>query len=50
MSTNPLTVGTTGQRSFCADQTGVIHYDSTGAVMGTGAGACSALPITQVLQ
>ena len=50
VSTNPITVGTTGQRSFCADQTGVIHYDATGAVMGTGAGACAALPITQVLQ
>ena len=50
VSANPITVGTTGQRSFCADQTGVIHYDSTGAVMGTGAGACAALPITQVLQ
>jgi prepilin-type N-terminal cleavage/methylation domain-containing protein len=50
VSSNPITVGTTGQRSFCADQTGVIHYDSTGAVMGTGAGACAALPTTQVLQ
>ncbi len=50
VSANPLNVGTTGQRSFCADQTGVIHYDSTGTVMGTGAGACAALPITQVLQ
>jgi prepilin-type N-terminal cleavage/methylation domain-containing protein len=50
VSVNPLTVGTTGQRSFCADQTGVIHFDTTGAVMGTAAGACAALPATQVLQ
>ncbi len=50
VSTNPLTVGTTGQRSFCSDQTGVIHFDVTGAVMGTAAGACAALPATQVLQ
>ncbi len=50
VSANPLTVGTTGQRSFCSDQTGVIHFDVTGAVMGTAAGACSALPATQVLQ
>jgi prepilin-type N-terminal cleavage/methylation domain-containing protein len=50
VSSNPLTVGTTGQRSFCSDQTGVIHFDVTGAVMGTAAGACAALPSTQVLQ
>jgi type IV pilus assembly protein PilA len=29
----PLTVGTTGQRSFCTDESGVIHYDATGAAM-----------------
>jgi prepilin-type N-terminal cleavage/methylation domain-containing protein len=50
VSSNPITVGTTGQRSFCADQTGVIHYDSTGTVMTTALGACAALPATQVLQ
>ncbi len=50
VSANPLTVGTSGQRSFCSDQTGVIHFDVTGAVMGTAAGACAALPATQVLQ
>ncbi len=50
ISGNPLNVGTTGQRSFCADQTGVIHFDAAGAVMGTGVGACSALPAAQVLQ
>ena len=47
---NPLNVGSTGQRSFCVDQSGVIHFDVTGAVMATGAGACGALPTTQVLQ
>jgi prepilin-type N-terminal cleavage/methylation domain-containing protein len=47
---NPLNIGTTGQRSFCADQSGVIHFSATGAVMGTGVGACAALPTTQVLQ
>jgi prepilin-type N-terminal cleavage/methylation domain-containing protein len=50
VSANPLALGRTGQRSFCVDQTGVIHFDVTGAVMGTGVGACSALPVTQVLQ
>jgi type IV pilus assembly protein PilA len=29
----PITVGTTGQRSFCTDESGVIHYDVTGAPM-----------------
>jgi type IV pilus assembly protein PilA len=27
----PQTVGTTGQRMFCSDQTGVIYFASTGA-------------------
>jgi type IV pilus assembly protein PilA len=27
----PVTVGTTGQRSFCSDSSGVIRYDPTGA-------------------
>jgi type IV pilus assembly protein PilA len=40
----PLTVGTTGQRSFCTDESGVIHFDPTGAAMpGTDAG-CEATP------
>ena len=47
---NPLSVGTSGQRSFCSDQSGVIRFDPAGAVMGTGAGACGAIPAAQVLQ
>jgi type IV pilus assembly protein PilA len=27
----PVTVGTTGQRQFCSDQSGVIRYDPTGS-------------------
>jgi type IV pilus assembly protein PilA len=27
----PQAVGSTGQRMFCTDQTGVIHYDSSGS-------------------
>jgi type IV pilus assembly protein PilA len=50
VTANPLNVGTTGQRSFCSDQSGVIRYDPAGAVMGTGAGACAAIPAAQVLQ
>jgi type IV pilus assembly protein PilA len=39
----PVTVGTTGQRSFCSDASGVIRYDATGAVFTlTGASTCSA--------
>ena len=50
VTANPLNVGTTGQRSFCSDQSGVIRFDPAGAVMGTGAGACAAIPAAQVLQ
>jgi type IV pilus assembly protein PilA len=32
----PATVGTTGQRMFCSDQTGVIRYDPSGAGCGGG--------------
>jgi len=34
----PATVGTTGQRQFCSDQTGVIRYTLTGAGCTVGAG------------
>jgi type IV pilus assembly protein PilA len=27
----PVVVGSSGQRMFCTDQTGVIHYDTSGA-------------------
>ena len=27
----PVTIGTTGQRSFCTDQSGVVRFDPTGA-------------------
>jgi type IV pilus assembly protein PilA len=46
----PINVGSTGQRSFCADQTGVIRFDVTGVAIGTAAGSCAALPAAQVLQ
>ena len=31
VNANPVTVGTTGQRSFFSDQSGVIRFDPTGA-------------------
>src|SRR5579862_8324995 len=45
----PLSTST-GSRAFCADQTGVIHYQIGVAAIGTAAGTCGALPAAQVLQ
>jgi type IV pilus assembly protein PilA len=39
----PITVSYTGQRSFCSDVPGVIHYDPTGRPIASVA-ACDALP------
>ena len=36
----PVTVGTTGQRSFCSDASGVIRFDATGATAALTAGLC----------
>ena len=44
VNATPSVVQTTGVRSFCADQTGLIQFLGTGAAIGTGAGACSAVP------
>jgi hypothetical protein len=33
----------TGTRAFCSDQSGVIRYNVTGAAIGTGASACTAI-------
>jgi type IV pilus assembly protein PilA len=46
----PLTVGTTGQRAFCADMSGVLHFNTTGTGMTTTAGACALLGAAAVLQ
>jgi prepilin-type N-terminal cleavage/methylation domain-containing protein len=46
----PQNPGITGQRAFCADQTGVIRFNLTGAAIGIGPGSCSALPPAQVIQ
>jgi len=32
VTATPVTVGTTGQRAFCSDATGVIRFNPTGAV------------------
>jgi type IV pilus assembly protein PilA len=38
----PLSIGLTGDRSFCSDQQNVIHFDGSGAQAGSPA-ACDAL-------
>jgi type IV pilus assembly protein PilA len=48
VNATPQTVGTTGQRSFCSDQSGVIRYKTTGTAIGTGAGTCAT--VTTILQ
>jgi type IV pilus assembly protein PilA len=40
----PLTVGTTGTRSFCSDQTVVIYFDVTGALATTDADCVALTP------
>ena len=40
----PQVVQTTGVRSFCADQTGLIQFLGTGVAIGLGAGACASVP------
>ncbi len=44
----PAIVGTTGQRSFCTDQTGVIRFDPTGAAIAVTANGCD--PTATALQ
>ena len=39
----PVTVGQTGQRAFCSNQSGVIRFNTTGAAIGTAAGNCAAI-------
>jgi len=46
---NPQTSGTTGQRSFCADMSGVLHWTASTAI-ATTQGACAGLGAAQVLQ
>lgn len=43
VTATPMTEGLTGNRSFCSDEQGVIHYDITGATAASD-DACSVLP------
>jgi len=47
VSAKPQTVGTTGQRSFCSDESGVVRVDPTGAAAPTTDTACQALTVLQ---
>jgi len=44
VNATPMVVQTTGVRSFCADQTGLIQFLGTGAGIGTAPGNCAAVP------
>ena len=43
VNATPSVPGTTGQRAFCDDQTGVVKFNVAGTAIGTGATACSSL-------
>jgi type IV pilus assembly protein PilA len=46
ITATPVTEDITGIRSFCSDEPGIIHYDTSGATPGTQT-ACEALPPIQ---
>jgi type IV pilus assembly protein PilA len=46
ITATPITEGISGVRSFCSDEPGVIHYDTTGAAAASQA-QCEALPPLQ---
>ena len=41
VTAKPVTVGTTGQRSFCSDASGVIRYNAAGGTPGYTAPLCT---------
>ena len=41
VNATPSAVGTTGQRAFCDDQTGVIRFNVTGAAIGVAQDSCA---------
>ncbi len=43
----PITTGTTGQRSFCSDETGVIRFDATGGAAPADDTTCQTNPSLQ---
>jgi type IV pilus assembly protein PilA len=47
VSAVPVTVGQTGQRAFCSDESGVVRFDPTGTVTAGTDIACQALTALQ---
>ncbi|MGB2889645.1 MAG: prepilin-type N-terminal cleavage/methylation domain-containing protein, partial [Candidatus Acidiferrales bacterium] len=47
VSAVPQTVGTTGQRTFCSDESGVVRFDPTGGAGPATDVACQALTALQ---
>jgi type IV pilus assembly protein PilA len=47
VSAKPTTIGQTGQRSFCSDESGVVRFDPTGATVAATDVACQALTAMQ---
>jgi type IV pilus assembly protein PilA len=43
----PINVGTSGQRTFCVDETGVIRFDASGGAAPANDAQCEALPRIQ---
>jgi hypothetical protein len=43
INATPVSVGLTGTRAFCADQSGVIRFNTTGTAIGTSQGSCAAV-------
>jgi type IV pilus assembly protein PilA len=41
----PLVAGSSGQRSFCIDETGVVRFDQTGAIISAPCGASGAAAV-----
>ncbi len=44
----PQSVGSTGQRGFCSDESGVLRFNTTGAAIGTTSAACQG--VSTILQ
>jgi prepilin-type N-terminal cleavage/methylation domain-containing protein len=41
----PIVVGITGQRTFCSNQSGPIHFDAAGGAAPGDSAACDAFPL-----
>jgi|HubBroStandDraft_1064217.scaffolds.fasta_scaffold18638_4 type IV pilus assembly protein PilA len=46
VSAVPITVGQTGQRAFCSDESGVVRFDPTGALTAATDTACEGAGFT----